>query len=83
MTMEVADASGTPTAFTIAQKSDPAASLTAETMGGPFCGSSGKEPVKLMPGVEVVVRVYAFGDVVCPGAFGTTGTVTAVFSNVP
>ena len=80
--MEVADETGTPTAFRITQRRDPN-SLDPETHAGPFCGSSGEEPVELVPGVDVIVHVYALGDIVCPGSFGTSGTVTAVFSNVP
>jgi hypothetical protein len=85
VTMDVDDAaSPTPVAFSIWQNPDDELGEGAlEIRGGPFCGSSGKEPVKLTPGVEVGVLVYASGDVVCPGAFGTTGTVKAVFSNVP
>lgn len=82
VTMEVHDASGTPAAFKIWQKKDPN-DLSSSTMGGPFCGTTGNEPVRLAPGVEVGVSVFAFGDVICPGGFATTGTVTAVFSNVP
>ncbi len=81
VTMEVQDASGTPTAFEIHQSDDEL--LSSTYVGGPFCGSSGPVPVRLTPGVEVIVFVYSSGDVVCPGAVGTTGTVTAVFSNVP
>lgn len=79
-TMAVSDESGTPTAFEITQRTD--ASGT-ETTRGPFCGSTGERPVELVPGADVFVYVYAFGDAACPGSFGTTGTVTAVFSNLP
>lgn len=81
VTIEVSDESGTPTAFTIAQKAGRIGA--GETVGGPFCGSSGADPVKLVPGVEVFVYVYAAGDLACPGSFGTTGTVRAVFSKFP
>lgn len=79
VTVEVNDESSTPTAFKITQKKDAAG--RAHTVGGPFCGSSGDEAVKLVPGVEVFVYVYAVGDGACPGAVGTSGTVRAVFSN--
>ena len=80
-TIEVSDESGTPTAFKVAQKTD--RGRAAETMGGPFCGSSGEKSVRLVPGAEVFVYVYGFGDVDCPGSVGTTGSVKAVFSNLP
>jgi hypothetical protein len=82
VTMEVKDDSGTPSAFSIWQKGE-SDGTGFTVMGGPFCGSSGKNPIRLAPGVEVGVAVYASGDVVCPGAIGTSGTVTAVFSNIP
>ena len=80
--MEVVDdASLAPVAFSIYQNLDN--DNLFERVGGPFCGSTGKEPVELTPGEHVGFNVYAFGDVVCPGAVATMGTVTAVFSNVP
>jgi hypothetical protein len=82
VTMEVHDESGTPSAFSIWQKGE-SDGMSFTVMGGPFCGSSGKDAVRIAPGVDVGVAVYAFGDVVCPGAIATSGTVTAVFSNVP
>lgn len=82
VTMQLKDASGTPTAFSIWQKVDPS-DLSAKRVGGPFCGSTGDDPVRITGGVPVGVSVYASGDVVCAGAVGTRGTVTAVFSNVP
>lgn len=82
VTMEVHDATGTPTAFEIAQVTADGLNVQTTTVGGPFCGSSGKEPVELTPGRRLLIRVLAAGDVVCPGGFGTSGTVTAVFSNV-
>ena len=71
-----------PVAFSIREVAADGARLPVEG-GGPFCGSSGEQPVEIRPGFQVFVAVYAFGDVVCPGAIATTGTVTAVFSNVP
>lgn len=76
------DASLAPVAFSIFQNTDNN-NAVLEKVGGPFCGSSGKQPVEITPGVDVGFTVYSFGDVVCPGAVGTTGTVRAVFSNVP
>ncbi len=82
VSIDVEDASGTPTAFKIAQITDADDSST-ETVGGPFCGSSGKQPVKLTPGARIIIRVYALGDTVCPGSVGTSGRIRAVFSNLP
>ena len=80
--MEVVDdMSQNPVAFSIYQNKD--GDNFFERVGGPFCGSTGKEPVEITPGEYVGFNIYAFGDVVCPGAIATTGTVTAVFSNVP
>ena len=79
VTMEINDDSGTPAGFSIHQVTPDG----TELVGGPFCGSTGDKPVKLMPGRTVLVKVYATGDVLCPGAFGTSGSVEAVFSNTP
>ncbi len=82
VTMEVIDAAGSaPVALSIWQNPD--GDDSGEEIGGPFCGFSGKQPVKITPGVDVSVVVYASGDVLCPGAFATEGTVKAVFSNAP
>ena len=82
VTMEVNDdLSPAPVAFGIRQ-AKPGGGCCVE-VAGPFCGSTGKQPVEITPRLDVYVFVFAFGDVTCPGAVGTTGTVTAVFSNVP
>jgi hypothetical protein len=80
VSVEVTDDSGTPTAFRVVQITEGDHHPT-ETASRPFCGSTG-EPVKVTRGAEVAVRVYALGDAVCPGSLGTSGTVTAVFSNL-
>ncbi len=83
VTVSVEDAVGpAPVAFSIWEVAPDGYQQPVEG-GGPFCGSSGEQPVEIRPGYEVFVYVYASGDVVCPGGFATTGTVTAVFSNVP
>lgn len=82
VSVEVIDGSGTPSAFEITETSG-TGGATPITVGGPFCGSSGKEPVRVTSGAKVTIRVYAVGDTVCPGSVGTSGTVKAVFSNVP
>lgn len=82
VTMEVTDASGTPTAFKIYQITAGDLNVEVTPVGGPFCGSSGKDPVELTPGLTVHIKVYALGEAVCPGSVGTSGTVRGVFSNV-
>ena len=76
ISVKVEDASGTPTAFGL-----------FETEGGPhygnFCGSTGDKPIRLKDPNTLIVTPYAFGDVVCPGSFGTTGNVIVTFSNRP
>lgn len=79
--VEVDDASATAVAFDITQVRRDGS--CCDGVDGPFCESSGKKPVEITPGLDVRVLVHASGDVVCPGAFGTSGTVTVVFSNVP
>lgn len=74
--------SPTPVAFYI-REVDPDGNRQPVEGGGPFCGSTGDQRVEIRPGYRIFVSVYALGDVVCPGAVATTGTVTAVFSNVP
>lgn len=82
--MAVTDQSGTPTAFSVAQDTEPGDTTnTIETNHGTFCGTTGDEPIKLVPGAEITVFVWVWGDAVCPTGFGTTGTVTAEFSNLP
>ena len=83
VTMEVVDdTSLSPVAFSIFQNTDDNDAVF-EKVGGPFCGSSGKQPLEVTPGEDVGFIVYAFGDTLCPGAIGTSGTVRAVFSNAP
>lgn len=75
------DASPAPVAFGIQQLSRDG--TCCDEVAGPFCGSTGRQPIEITPGLDVLVFVFATGDVVCPGAVGTSGTVKAVFSNAP
>ena len=78
------DQTGTPTAFSVAQDTEPGdPTNTIETNHGMFCGTTGDEPIQILPGYEMTVFIWAWGDVACPTGFGTTGTVTAEFSNLP
>ena len=80
--MEVHDeASPAPVAFDIRQRRPDG--WCCQKVAGPFCGSTGKKPVQLTPGLDVFVFVFASGDISCPGAIGTTGTVRAVLSHGP
>lgn len=80
--MEIDDASGTAVAFTLGQDTDPD-TFGTETTYGDFCGTTGDKPIEIQPGAPLIVFPWAFGDVVCPGAFGTTGTIKATLSNLP
>lgn len=78
------DQTGTPTAFSVGQDTEPGDPTNSiETNHGTFCGTTGDEPIKLVPGAEITVFIWAWGDATCPTGFGTTGTVTAEFSNLP
>ena len=78
------DQSGTPTAFSVAQDTEPGdPTNNIETNHGTFCGTTGDTPIELVPGAEITVFIWAWGDAACPTGFGTTGTVTAEFSNLP
>jgi hypothetical protein len=84
LTVELIDQTGTPTAFSVAQDTEPGdATNTIETNHGTFCGTTGDEPIALVPGAEITVFIWAWGDAACPTGVGTTGTVKAVFSNLP
>lgn len=81
--VDVKDATPATVPFTLGQDTDPA-TLGTELIYGDYCGTTGDEPIKLdAPGAEVLVFVWAFGDIVCPGGFATTGTVSLKFSNLP
>ncbi|HWC14693.1 MAG TPA: hypothetical protein VG929_08860 [Actinomycetota bacterium] len=80
--IDIKDASGTATAFTFGQDTDPNTPGT-ETIFGDFCGTTGDDLVQIQEGLPLVVFPWAFGDVLCPGAFGTQGTITATLSNLP
>ena len=78
------DSTGTPTAFSVAQDTEPGdPTNTIEENHGTFCGTTGKTPLRLVPGAEITVFIWAWGDVVCPTGFGTSGVVKAEFSNLP
>lgn len=78
------DQTGTPTAFSVGQDTEPGdPTNTIETNHGTFCGTTGKDPIQILPGYEMTVFIWAWGDILCPTGFGTTGTVTAKFSNLP
>lgn len=78
------DATGTPTAFNVAQDTEPGdPTNTIETNHGTFCGTTGEEPIALVPGAEITVFIWAWGDAICPTGIGTSGMVKAEFSNLP
>ncbi len=78
------DSTGTPTAFSVAQDTEPGdPTNTIETNHGTFCGTTGDDPIALVPGAEITIFIWAWGDVVCPTGFGTSGVVKADFSNMP
>lgn len=81
--VSIADATGTAVAFMLGQDTDPT-TVETDVIYGVFCGTTGDSAIALeAPGVELLTFVWAFGDIRCPGAVATTGTVTAVFSNLP
>jgi hypothetical protein len=78
------DATGTPTPFSVAQDTEPGdPTNTIETNHGTFCGTTGDAPINILPGYELTIFIWAWGDALCPTGVGTTGTVTAEFSNLP
>lgn len=80
----LADTTGTPVAFSVGQDTEPGdPTNTIETNHGTFCGTTGDDPLPILGGVEMTVFIWAWGDILCPTGFGTTGTVTAEFSNLP
>ena len=84
MKVEILDQTGTPTAFSVAQDTEPGdPANNYETSHGTFCGTTGDTPIKLVPGAAITVFISAWGDAVCPTGVGTTGTVKAEFSNLP
>ncbi len=84
VTITLTDQSGTPTAFSVAQDTEPGDTTnTIETNHGTFCGTTGDEPLPILAGYEMTIFIWAWGDAVCPTGVGTTGTVTAEFSNLP
>lgn len=82
--VEITDAApGATVPFTLGQDTDPN-TLGTEVIYGDYCGTTGDAPIALdVAGAEVLVFVWAFGDIVCPGGFATTGTVKMTFSNLP
>ncbi|MGI8774811.1 MAG: hypothetical protein ACR2KQ_07335 [Actinomycetota bacterium] len=78
--VEITDATGTPTSFSLGQDTDPDALGTEKDLGE-FCGSTGDEPIEIEPGFEILVFPWLLGPA-CQSA-GTTGTVTMTISNLP
>jgi hypothetical protein len=78
------DASGTATPFQLSQDTEPGDTTnTIETTIGTFCGTTGDTPIEILPGFEITIFPWAWGDVVCPTGFGTTGTMSVELSNLP
>lgn len=77
--IEITDATGLPVFFGVGQDTDPDA-VGTETSHGEFCGSTGDDPIEVLPGYTLIVFPWAVGT--CPGV-ATTGTVTATLSNLP
>jgi hypothetical protein len=78
------DQTGTPTAFSVGQDTEPGdPTNNIEKNHGTFCGTTGKRPIALVPGAEITVFIWAWGDAACPTGIGTTGIVKAKFSNLP
>lgn len=80
----ITDATGTPTPFTLSQDTEPGDTTNnIETTIGQFCGTTGDEPIEILPGFEITIFPWVWGDAVCPTGFGTTGTMSAELSNLP
>ena len=78
------DASGTPTSFQLSQDTESGDTTnTIETTIGTFCGTTGDKAIQILPGFEITIFPWAWGDVVCPTGFGTTGTMNVELSNLP
>lgn len=78
------DQTGTPTAFSVAQDTEPGdPTNTIEENHGTFCGTTGEDPIPILPGYEMTIFIWAWGDAVCPTGFGTSGSIKAEFSNLP
>src|SRR3990170_591935 len=53
------DQTGTPTAFSVAQDTEPGdPTNTIETNHGTFCGTTGEEPIQILPGYEMTVFIW-------------------------
>lgn len=78
--VEIADATGLPVSFNLGQDTDPAA-LGTEHQLGRFCGTTGDEPIEIVPGAEILVFPWIFGP--SCASVGTTGTVSFTISNLP
>jgi hypothetical protein len=77
--VDVADASGRPVPFDLAQDSD--STNTGLEIFASGCGTT-PDAVPMSEGLAVRVSVTAVGGPDCPGV-STTGTVTATLSNLP
>lgn len=78
--IDIDDASGTASPFTLGQDTDPD-TFGTETILGDFCGTTGDDFLQIEPGLPLIVFPWALGGATCPGAFSTTGTVKATLSN--
>lgn len=78
--VEITDATGLPVSFNLGQDTDPD-TLGTEHQLGRFCGTTGDEPIEIVPGAEILVFPWAVGPA-C-GSVGTTGTVSFTISNLP
>ncbi|HVM33896.1 MAG TPA: hypothetical protein VM784_00950 [Actinomycetota bacterium] len=78
--VEIADTTGLPVYFNLGQDTDPDTFGTEKSYGS-FCGSTGDEAIKILPGYPLVVFPWLLGPT-CPSV-GTSGTVTATVSNLP
>ncbi|MGH2729182.1 MAG: hypothetical protein ACRDJI_01075 [Actinomycetota bacterium] len=84
LTLKIEDDSGLAPAATIGQDSDPNDNFVDRI--GEVCGET-EAAIPVVPGAQVVVWVWATPRLVagggpCLGA-GTSGTITATFSNLP
>lgn len=80
VTVEITDATGLPVSFSLGQDTDPA-ELGTEHDLGEFCGTTGDEPIEIVPGAEILVFPWTVGPACASVA--TSGTVAFTISNLP
>ena len=83
VTAEVTDQHGQPVAVSISANTD--GEFGDDETYGTFCGKT-EEPIEVAPGTELHFWVGAATDIGADGCvpgFATSGTVSAVFSNLP